>query len=270
VEDQVGGQDPLAPAGLNEPHSSTIDRWPGDTIRATGVSRHFEGVHALREVTLELHRHEVVGLIGPNGAGKTTLVNVLTGFDYPTTGTVSLSGRDVTSWSPHRRGRAGLARTFQHSRSFAALSVRENVEVAALGSGARPREARRRADTLLELVGLDRREHQPAGTLAHGDERRLGVARALATGPRFLLLDEPAAGLPEGEVPEFAAVVRSVRDDHEAGVLLIDHNMALVMEVCDRIQVLDQGRSLAEGTPEEIRANLDVTAAYLGEAPVAE
>ena len=106
--------------------------------------------------------------------------------------------------------------------------------------------------------------------LAHGDERKLGVARALATQPRFLLLDEPAAGLPEAEVPEFTAVIRSVRDEHEAGVLLIDHNMALVMEVCDRIQVLDQGRTLAEGTPAEIRGNLDVAAAYLGEAPVAE
>jgi len=227
-------------------------------------------VRALREVTLELHRHEIVGLIGPNGAGKTTLVNVLSGFDFPSTGSVELSGSDVTSWSPHRRGRAGLARTFQHSRSFAGLSVRENVEVAALGSGAGPREAHRRADMLLGLVGLDRREQQPAGSLAHGDERKLGVARALATEPRFLLLDEPAAGLPEGEVPEFAAVVRSVRDDHEAGVLLIDHNMALVMAVCDRIQVLDQGRTLAEGTPAAVRRNLDVTAAYLGGAPVRE
>jgi branched-chain amino acid transport system ATP-binding protein len=255
---------------LAEPRSSTTNRWPGDVLRATAVSRSFAGVHALREVTLELHRHEIVGLIGPNGAGKTTLVNLLSGFDFPSSGTVELSGSEVTSWSPHRRGRAGLARTFQHSRSFAGLSVRENVEVAALGSGAGSREARRRTTTLLELVGLDRREEQPAGSLAHGDERKLGVARALATEPRFLLLDEPAAGLPEGEVPEFAAVIRSVRDDHEAGVLLIDHNMALVMEVCDRIQVLDQGRSLAEGTPTEIRANLDVTAAYLGEAPVAE
>jgi branched-chain amino acid transport system ATP-binding protein len=221
-------------------------------------------------VTLELHRHEVVGLIGPNGAGKTTLVNVLTGFDFPSSGSVELSGRDVTRWTPHRRGRTGLARTFQHSRSFAGLSVRENIEVAALGSGAGPRAARRRADDLLGLLGLSGRAKQPAGSLAHGDERRLGVARALATEPKFLLLDEPAAGLPEAEVPEFAAVVRSIRDDHAAGVLLIDHNMALVMEVCDRIQVLDQGRTLAEGTPAEVRGNLDVAAAYLGEAPVAE
>jgi branched-chain amino acid transport system ATP-binding protein len=255
---------------LPEAQFSRSNGWPGDVLRATGVSRAFAGIHALRGVTLELHRHEVVGLIGPNGAGKTTLVNVLTGFDFPSAGTVELKGQDITSWSPHRRGRVGLARTFQHSRSFAALSVRENVEVAALGSGARPREARRRAARLLELLGLERRRDKPAGGLPHGDERKLGVARALATEPRFLLLDEPAAGLPEAEVPEFAAVVRSVRDEHAAGVLLIDHNMTLVMDVCDRIQVLDQGTTLAEGAPEEIRANLDVTAAYLGEAPVAE
>jgi branched-chain amino acid transport system ATP-binding protein len=221
-------------------------------------------------VSIELHRHEVVGLIGPNGAGKTTLVNVLTGFDFPDAGTVELSGENVTSWSPHRRGRAGLARTFQHSRSFAGLSVRENVEVAALGAGANPRAARSRADRLMELLGIAARRGQPAGSLAHGDERKLGVARALAIEPRFLLLDEPAAGLPEGEVPEFAAVVRSVRDEEEVGVLLIDHNMALVMDVCDRIQVLDQGRTLAEGTPAEVRGNIDVAAAYLGEAPVVE
>ncbi|MFL6068666.1 MAG: ABC transporter ATP-binding protein [Gaiellaceae bacterium] len=246
------------------------DRWPGDALRATDVSRSFAGVHALRGVTLELRRHEVLGLIGPNGAGKTTFVNVLSGFDFPSPGSVELEGRDITSWSPHRRGRSGLARTFQHSRSFAALSVRENVEVAALGSGIRPRAARRRAASLLELLGLGNRSAQEAGSLAHGDERKLGVARALASEPRYLLLDEPAAGLPEAEVPEFAAVVRSVRDEHEAGVLLIDHNMALVMDVCDRIQVLDQGRTLAEGAPSEIRANLDVAAAYLGEAPVRE
>jgi branched-chain amino acid transport system ATP-binding protein len=243
-------------------------RQPGGALRAAGVSRSFEGVQALQGVTLELHRHEVVGLIGPNGAGKSTLVNVLTGFDFPTSGTVELSGRDVTGWSAHRRGRQGLARTFQHSHSFRSLSVRENVEVAALGVGAAPREARRRADELLGLLGLKQDADALAGALAHGDERRLGVARALAMEPAFVLLDEPAAGLPEAEVPEFAAVVRSVRDDHGAGVLLIDHNMALIMEVSDRIHVLDQGTTLAEGTPTEIRANLDVAAAYLGESAV--
>ena len=239
-------------------------------LRASSVIRRFTGIQALRGVTLALHAHEVVGLIGPNGAGKSTLVNVLSGFDPPTAGTVELDGRDITRWSPQRRGRAGLARTFQHSRSFGGLSVRENVEVAALGVGASPREARRRADELLELLKLAAQERAPAASLAHGDERRLGVARALATEPRYVLMDEPAAGLPEAEMPEFAAAVRAVRDDHGAGVLLIDHNMALIMEVCDRIHVLDQGATIAEGTPAEIRANLDVTAAYLGESALAE
>jgi branched-chain amino acid transport system ATP-binding protein len=183
---------------------------------------------------------------------------------------VELEGRDVTAWRASRRGRNGLARTFQHSHAFRALTVRENVAVSALGAGASPQEASRRADELLRLLGLDAHADVPAAGLAHGDERRLGVARALATEPRYVLLDEPAAGLPEAEVPEFAAVVRSLRDDHGAGVLLIDHNMALIMEVCDRIQVLDQGVTLAEGTPGEIRANLDVAAAYLGESAVAE
>jgi branched-chain amino acid transport system ATP-binding protein len=225
-------------------------------------------VQALREVTLELRRDEVVGLVGPNGAGKSTLVNIITGFDQPDEGTVELEGREITGWSSHRRARAGLARTFQHSRSFGTLSVRENVEVAALGVGAGPREARRRADQLLELLGLTSLSGSDAAALAHGDERRLGVARVLATEPAFVLMDEPAAGLPEAEVPEFAQVVRSLRDEHGTGVLLIDHNMALVMGVCDRIHVLDQGRTLAAGTPQEIRGNLDVAAAYLGETPV--
>jgi branched-chain amino acid transport system ATP-binding protein len=250
--------------------ASAAERRPGEALRASSVSRSFEGVHALSDVNLELHRHEVVGLIGPNGAGKSTLVNVLSGFDFPTAGSVELAERRITGWSAHRRARAGLARTFQHSRSFRELTVRENVEVAALGVRAGPRRARRRANELLELLGLANLADTPAGTLSHGDERRLGVARALATEPTFVLLDEPAAGLPEAEVPEFAAVVRSVRDDHEAGVLLIDHNMALVMDVCDRIQVLDQGETLAEGTPGEIRRNLDVAAAYLGEPAVAD
>jgi branched-chain amino acid transport system ATP-binding protein len=245
------------------------ERWPG-TLRATTVSRSFAGIHALREVTLELRAGEIVGLIGPNGAGKTTLVNVMSGFDLPTSGTVELEGRSVTRWRPHRRGRAGLARTFQHSHSFGRLSVRENVEVAALGAGGSPREARHRADELLDLLGLTRYAPVPAATLAHGDERKLEVARALAIEPRFVLLDEPAAGLPEAEVPSFAAVIGSIRDERGAGVLLIDHNMALVMGVCDRIHVLDQGRTLAEGTPAEVRGNLDVASAYLGEPAIAE
>jgi branched-chain amino acid transport system ATP-binding protein len=255
---------------LSDSDTQLQDRRPGASLRAASISRAFEGVQALRDVTLELHRHEVVGLIGPNGAGKSTLVNIITGFDLPDEGIVELEGRVITRWRPHRRGRHGLARTFQHSRSFRGLSVRENVEVSALGAGLGPGAARRRAAALLEQLQLTSYASAPAGVLAHGDERRLGVARALATEPRFVLMDEPAAGLPEAEVPDFAAVIRSVRDEHDAGVLLIDHNMALVMDVCDRIQVLDHGATLAEGTPGEIRANIDVAAAYLGESAVHE
>ena len=238
-------------------------RSPG-TLRAIGVSRSYDGVDALVDVHLELGRQEVVGLIGPNGAGKTTLVNVITGFDFPTTGSVELEGREITRWSPQRRGRAGLARTFQQGHAFKGLTVRENVEVAALGVGASGRDARVRAERLLDALGLDGRADERAVSLPHGDERKLGVARALATEPRFVLMDEPAAGLTESEVPDLAAVVRSVRDTHEAGVLLIDHNVTLMFDVCDRIQVLDEGRTLAEGTPEEIRRNIDVANAYLG------
>jgi branched-chain amino acid transport system ATP-binding protein len=254
---------------LGEPAPATgTERRPEETLRASAVSRSFAGVRALQDVTLELHPHEVVGLIGPNGAGKSTLVNVLTGFDLPTAGAVELRGREITRWSAHRRARSGLTRTFQHSRSLRALSVRENVEVAALGVGLGGREARRRAQELLERLGLTHLAETRAASLAQGDERRLGVARALVTEPDFVLMDEPAAGLPEAEVPDFADVVRSVRDDHRAGVLLIDHNMALVMGVCDRIHVLDQGRTLAAGKPEEIRGDLNVAAAYLGETAV--
>ncbi|HEY6605742.1 MAG TPA: ABC transporter ATP-binding protein [Gaiellaceae bacterium] len=241
-------------------------RRPEGTLRASAVSRSFAGVEALRDVSLDVRRAEIVGLIGPNGAGKSTLVNVLSGFDRPSSGTVDLEGRDVTRWRPNRRGRAGLARTFQHSHAFRALSVRENIEVAAVGAGASPRAARERAAELLDLLGLGGNADALADGLAQGDERRLGVARALATNPRFVLLDEPAAGLPEAEVAAFAEAVRTVRDDRDAGVLLIDHNMALIMETCDRIHVLDEGRTLAEGTPADIRANLDVAAAYLGDS----
>ena len=237
---------------------------PGGSLRASAVSRSFAGVRALRDVSLELRQREVVGLIGPNGAGKSTLVNILSGFDRPSGGRVLLEERDVTRWSAHRRGRNGLARTFQHSHAFRGLSVRENVEVSALGVG-----ASQRADALLELLDLGRYAYRPASELSHGDERRLGVARALATEPRFVLMDEPAAGLPEAEIPSFAAAVNTVRD-HGAGVLLVDHNVALVLEVCERIHVLDQGATLAEGSPQEIRADLGVAAAYLGESAAAE
>ena len=192
------------------------DGRPEETLRASSVSRSYEGVQALQDVSLELHRKEVVGLIGPNGAGKSTLVNLLTGFDFPSSGTVELGGQDITRWSSERRARAGVARSFQHSRSFKTLSVRENVEVSALGVGARTGEARRRTDELLELLGLTELAQAPADSLSHGDERRLGVARVLATQPSFVLMDEPAAGLPEAEAPQFGDVITARKRSSEA------------------------------------------------------
>jgi branched-chain amino acid transport system ATP-binding protein len=234
-------------------------------LRAAAVSRSFQGIQALREVDLEVGRREVVGLIGPNGAGKTTLVNCVTGFDLPDSGSVVVDGSDVTGWKATRRARAGIARSFQQGHLFGGLSVRENVEVAALGVGRSAREARRRADGILDLLQLTRESEEPAGRLPHGVAMKLGVARALATDPRYMLLDEPAAGLSDSELPAFVAVLRSLADS-DRGVLVIDHNMALIMEVCDRLCVLDGGRMIAQGTPEEIRRSADVAAAYLGGA----
>jgi branched-chain amino acid transport system ATP-binding protein len=221
-------------------------------------------------VTLEIERHEVVGLIGPNGAGKTTLINLITGFDLPSSGSVNLGGDDVTRWRASRRAHAGLARTFQHGHLFRALSVAENVQLGALGVGMSRAEARKIALELLDALELRDRADVLAAALPHGEEQKVSVARALASRPRYVLLDEPAAGLSDSDIEAFASLVRRVRDEYGAGVLLVDHNMALIMDVCERIHVLDQGRTLAAGTPAEIRRNIDVTAAYLGSSGVKE
>lgn len=241
---------------------------PEGMLRASGVSRSFAGVQALIGLTFELAPREVVGLIGPNGAGKTTLINLMTGFDRPTEGTIELDGQEITNWTPARRAHAGLARTFQHGHLFHELSVRENIELAALGTRASAVEARRRADELIDTLGLAHRADQLARSLPHGEERKVGVARALASRPRYVLMDEPAAGLPEAEVEPLVAAVRTVRDHFAAGVLVVDHNMTLIMEVSDRIHVLDRGGTLAQGTPDEIRKNIDVAAAYLGSSGI--
>src|SRR5579884_3004323 len=243
-------------------------RWSEGSLSTTDVSRSFEGVHALQGVTLSIERHEVVGLIGPNGAGKTTLINLITGFDLPSSGRILLGEEDVTTWRARRRAHAGLARTFQHGHLFRALSVAENIQLGALGIGMPPKQARSVCAELLEALDLKDRADTPAGALPHGDEQKVSVARALASRPRYVLLDEPAAGLAESDIVSFANLVRRVRDEYGAGVLLVDHNMALIMDVCDRIHVLDQGRTLALGTPAEIRRNIDVTAAYLGSSGV--
>jgi branched-chain amino acid transport system ATP-binding protein len=228
------------------------------------VFRSFEGVKALNGVSFDLRRDQVTGLIGPNGAGKTTLVNMMSGVDFPDSGTIVLNGEDITSWPAEKRAAAGLARTFQHGHLFERLSARENVALGALGVGAKSAVADARADELLALFDLSQYAEREARSLPHGEASKLGVARALAAEPSFVLMDEPAAGLSEPEVPAFVETVRSICRDHHVGVLIIDHNIELIMELCDLVVVLDNGAVLARGTAQEVRANPAVASAYLG------
>jgi branched-chain amino acid transport system ATP-binding protein len=229
-----------------------------------GITVEFEGVRALDAVDLELAPGEILGLIGPNGAGKTTLVNVMTGFQPPTLGSVRLGSVDLTRLAPHRLVRAGVARSFQGGRPFSGLTVFESIEVAALGSGKPRTEARELARSLLDRIGLAEKAGARAASLPYGDQRRVGVVRALATGPAFLLLDEPAAGLNEAEADELVTAIRRIRDDFACGVLLIEHDMRVVMGLCERIHALDHGQTIAVGSPAEIRRDARVIEAYLG------
>ena len=234
------------------------------TLEARGVRVYFEGVKAVDGVDFFLSRGEILGLIGPNGAGKTTLVNVLTGFQRPNEGSVALSGVGVLGWPPHRLARKGLARTFQNIRLFGDLTVLENVEVGGVGTGLGRRDARKRAWELLQTMHLIPKADERASALPMGDERRLEIARALATGPTFLLLDEPAAGLNETEGDELVATIRSLRDQLGCGVLVIEHDMRVIMRLCERIQVLNYGKTISLGTPKEVRNDPAVIDAYLG------
>jgi branched-chain amino acid transport system ATP-binding protein len=236
----------------------------GLSLRAERIAVHFDGVRALDGVDLELERGEILGLIGPNGAGKTTLVNALTGFQRPTAGRLLLGGEDVSRLAAHKLARRGLARTFQSGRSFAHLTAFENVEVAAVGVGVRRREARMRARLALGELGLAECAELPAGSLASGQERRLEVARAVAMRPQFLFLDEPAAGLNEAESDELTAAIAALPKRLGCGVLVIEHDMRVIMGLCDRIQVLDHGVTISIGTPQEVRADPLVITAYLG------
>jgi branched-chain amino acid transport system ATP-binding protein len=233
-------------------------------VQATEIKVHFEGVRAVDGVDLTLARTEILGLIGPNGAGKTTLVNALSGFQQTTAGRVAIGGVDVTGWPPHRLARRGLSRTFQNIRLFPFLSVRENVEASAVATGMRRREASRWTAELLGRFSLADKAEMDARALPYGDERRLGIARALATRPRFLLLDEPAAGLNEAESVELGRSLREIHESFGCGLLVIEHDMHVIMTLCDRVHVLDYGKTIAIGTPAEIRRDPAVLAAYLG------
>ncbi|HEX6782070.1 MAG TPA: branched-chain amino acid ABC transporter ATP-binding protein/permease [Solirubrobacterales bacterium] len=234
------------------------------SLRAEAVSLAFSGLHVLREVELELHPGEALGLIGPNGAGKTTLLNVLSGFQPPDSGSVFLDGIDVTRWSPPRLARAGLGRTFQAALPFAGLTMMESVAVGAMGVGVGRRRAVSVAVDVLERLGLGDQAQRPAGLQPPGSQRLLGIARALATGPRYLLLDEPAAGLNDEERRELVAILCGVMRDFGCAILLIEHDMNVVMDLCSRVQVLDDGETIVVGSPEEVQADPAVVEAYLG------
>ena len=233
------------------------------SLSVTGVTSSFAGVHALTDVSLSVSPGEVLGLIGPNGAGKSTLVNIISGYDLPDAGSVHLDGHDITRAKPHMRARHGLARTFQHGHLFSGLTVRENLVVTAIGTGQHRKAAGVTADVLLDSFGLRALATHAASSLPHGVERRVGVARALAGSPSYVLLDEPAAGLNEGEIGDFADNIRALREAG-LGVILIDHNVRLILDVCDRIHVLVEGKTLLEGTPDEVRGSEELVEAYLG------
>ena len=227
----------------------------------------FGGFRALDGASIEVSNREIVGLIGPNGAGKTTLVNVMTGIVDPTTGAVHLGELPLTSEPSHAIARAGLVRTFQNLRLFTSLTVRENVEVAALTASVhRNGGTRADIDAIVAGAGLWDQRNRRAGQLDYGNSRRLELARAAAAAPAFLLLDEPTSGMSDTESLAMVESVRRMAAAVGAGVLVIDHDLNFITGICDRVYCLDQGRMIAIGTPDEVQAHPAVKAAYLGEA----
>ncbi|MBZ9772685.1 ABC transporter ATP-binding protein [Mesorhizobium sp. CO1-1-8] len=250
-------------------------------LKTVGLTKAFRGLVALRDHSIELHEGEIVGVIGPNGSGKSTLFNLITGFSQPNSGSIEMEGRSIVGLRTSQIVAMGIARTFQGSRLFGSLSVAQNVLTAAqlrhpvgpadtVLRGRRYRErvaaTRQKADELLDLMGLTGQAGRVAADLPYGDQRRLEIARALATGPQLLLLDEPAAGLDSNETKVLAALIRTIRDRYGVTVVVVEHDMDLIMALCERIQVLATGEVICVGTPEQVREHPKVREAYLGHA----
>jgi branched-chain amino acid transport system ATP-binding protein len=245
------------------------------------VDKIFGGLRALKQVSLAVPERSIFGLIGPNGAGKTTLFNVITGVYCPDGGRISFAGHDIGGEPPASIANRGVARTFQNIRLFRAMTVEENVMVAGhhlhrssvldavlrtRAQAADEERLRTRAHELLEVMGLTRYAHDVAGSLPYGSQRRLEIARALMLDPKLLLLDEPAAGMNSQEAAELQRQIRLLRDEMGLTVVLVEHNMAVVMSVCEQVHVVDHGETIAHGAPEQVKRDPAVLAAYLGKS----